>query len=112
MSPSTGAWSVAMKVGSSRSSSCQRAIPSQNVASTGAILEEDEIELRLLGFAGPADVSLKVEAPVRLARRMPPARDMMAGRIEECAQAQLLFRHLSLTCREAKARFTRTRSKP
>ena len=52
------------------------------VAHAGAVGEEDHVELGALGRLRDLDVVVEVDMSVLLRARMPPGRDMVAGRIE------------------------------
>ena len=59
------------------------------VAHAIVVGEEDEIEFRPLGSPGDLDIVPEIDAGIRLRARVPPGRDVVAGRIEEGAEAHL-----------------------
>ena len=53
--------------------------------------EEYHVEFAALGCACDFEIMLEIDAGIGLRTRMPPRRDMMAGRIEEGAEPHLAF---------------------
>ena len=61
------------------------------LAHADVVGEEDHVELAALGGPRDLDVVLEVDPGVGLRLRVPPRRDMVAGRIEEGAEPELGF---------------------
>src|SRR4029078_4370212 len=59
------------------------------IAHADVVGQEDHVELAALGGLRDLDVMFEVDAGVGLCARRPPRRDMVAGGVEEGAEAEL-----------------------
>src|SRR5471032_1689262 len=65
------------------------------VAGGKAVAQEEHVELRALGGGGDVLHQAEVRPACRLGIRMPPAGDVMAGRLHEDAEPHLFVVHCS-----------------